>query len=90
MDSRKIRVQTADGLKLVVHPHIVIRKKQGDEILKSMLETGDCLDIPLNQITGISILKEGFAVDSACLNFDFEEYELVFPKQEDWFQKNSV
>lgn len=89
MDSRKIRVLMEDGHNLVVHPHIVVRKKEGIEILKSMLDSGDCLDIPLNEITGISILAEGFAVDSSCLSFDYEEYELVFPRKEDWFQQRS-
>ena len=86
MDSRKIKISTNDGHKFVVHPHIVIRKKEGSEILKSMLETGDCLDIPLQTITGISILPESFAIDSACLSFDYDEYELVFPKKADWFE----
>lgn len=86
IDSRKIKIRLDDGHKLVVNPHIVIRKKDGHEILKSMLESGDCMDIPLNKITSISILPEGFAVDSTCLSFDYEEYELVFPKKEDWFE----
>jgi hypothetical protein len=85
IDSRKIRIRMDDGNKLVVHPHIVVRKKQGDEILKSMLESGDCLDIPLQNITSISILPESFAIDSTCLNFDYDEYELVFPRKGDWF-----
>ena len=84
LDSRKIRVSTHDGHNMVVRPHIVIRKKQGNEILKSMLDNGDCMDIPLQKIKGISILAENFAIDSTCLNFDFEEYELVFPRREDW------
>lgn len=86
IDSRKIKIRLDDGHKLVVNPHIVIRKKEGQEILKSMLESGDCMDIPLNKITSISILPEGFAVDSTCLRFDYEEYELVFPKKADWFE----
>ena len=86
MDSRKIKVRTDDGHRFVVHPHIVIRKKEGSEILKSVLESGDCLDIPLEKITGISILPESFAIDSTCLSFDYDEYELVFPKKEDWFE----
>jgi len=86
LDSRKIRVSMDDGHKMIVHPHIVVRKKEGSEILKSMLDNGDCMDIPLQRITSISILSENFAVDSSCLNFDYEEYELVFPKREDWFQ----
>ncbi|HTF30389.1 MAG TPA: hypothetical protein VK625_16165 [Flavitalea sp.] len=86
INSRKIEVQLTDGHKLVVHPHIVIRKKEGDEILKAMLDNGDCLDIPLENITGISIMHEGFAIDTSCLHFDYNEYELVFPKKEDWFE----
>src|SRR5687767_4882429 len=85
LDSRKIRVSMENGHKLIVHPHIVVRKKEGNEILKSMLDNGDCMDIPLTSITGISILPDNFAVDSSCLTFDYEEYELVFPKREDWF-----
>lgn len=77
------------GHNLVVHPHIVIRKKEGNEILKTMLDSGDCLDIPLSEIAGISILAEGFAIDTSCLSFDYDEYELVFPKKEDWFQQHS-
>src|SRR5687768_18538542 len=90
IDSRKIKVQMDDGHKLIVHPHIVIRKKEGDVILKTMLDSGDCLDIPLGKITSISILPEGFAIDSTCLNFDYEEYELVFPKKDDWFEKTKT
>ena len=85
MDSRKIRVRTEDGHRFIVHPHIVIRKKQGSEILKTVLESGGCMDIPLETIRGISILPESFAIDSACLSYDYDEYELVFPKKEDWF-----
>jgi len=88
IDSRKIKVRMDDGHKVIVHPHIVVRKKEGNEILKSMLENGDCLDIPLQRIKGISILPESFAVDSACLSFDYNEYELVFPKKEDWLEIN--
>ena len=87
IDSRKIKIKMADGHKLVVHPHIVIRKKEGDVILKTMLDSGDCMDIPLGKIAGISILPETFAIDSTCLDFDYDEYELVFPKQGDWFEQ---
>ena len=86
LQSRKMRVSMDNGHKVVVNPHIVVRKKEGNEILKTMLDNGDCLDIPLQQITGVAVLKEGFAVDSSCLLFDYEEYELVFPRREDWFQ----
>jgi hypothetical protein len=86
LDSRKIKISMDNGNKIVVHPHIVVRKKEGNEVLKSMLDNGDCLDIPLQQIRTISILPENFAIDSSCLTFDFEEYELVFPKKEDWFR----
>jgi|SRR5690349_20978343 len=86
LGSRKIRVSMDNGRKLIVHPHIVVRKKEGSEILKSMLDNGDCLDIPLQTIREISILPDNFAIDSTCLNFDYEEYELVFPRKEDWFQ----
>jgi hypothetical protein len=86
MKSRKIKVRTEDGNKYIVHPHIVIRKKLGNEILKSVLESGDCIDIPLEKITGISILPESFAIDSACLRYDYGEYELVFPRREDLFE----
>jgi hypothetical protein len=86
IESRKIKVQLVNGHKIIVSPHIVIRKKEGDEILKSMLQNGGCLDIPLQQIAGISILPESFAIDSSCLNYDYQEYELVFPKKEDWFE----
>lgn len=84
--SHKIKVRLDDGDHVVVHPHIVIRKKEGNEILKSMLETGDCMDIPLCRITAISILPENFAVDTSCLTYDYDEYELVFPKKEDWLE----
>lgn len=84
LQSRKMRVSMDDGHKVIVNPHIVVRKKEGKEILKTMLDNGDCLDIPLQQITGVAVLKEGFAVDSSCLNFDYDEYELVFPRKEDW------
>lgn len=86
IESRKIKVRLADGHQIVVSPHIVIRKKEGDEILKSMQQNGGCLDIPLQQIVGISILPENFAIDSSCLNYDYQEYELVFPKKEDWLE----
>jgi hypothetical protein len=84
--SRKIKVQFADGKKMVVHPHVVIKKKQGEEILKSMLDSGDCMDIPLQTIQNISILPESFAIDTTCLNFDYSEYDLVFPRKADWFE----
>ncbi len=83
---RKIKVQLSDGKNLVVNPHIVLKKKQGDEILKVMLESGDCMDIPLKKILAISLLSENFAIDSTCLNFDYQEYEIVFPKKADWFE----
>jgi hypothetical protein len=86
MSSRKLRLSMKDGDNLVVHPHIVVRKKEGNEILKSMLDNGDCMDIPLQKIKSISILSENFAINSTCLTFDYEEYELVFPRKEDLFQ----
>ena len=86
LDSRKIRLSLEDGKNIVVNPHIVVRKKQGNEILKTMLDNGDCMDIPLQKIQTISILSEGFAIDTSCLNFDYDEYELVFPKREDWLR----
>ena len=87
MDSRKVKIRLEDGNRLIVHPHIVVRKKEGSEILKAMLDNGGCLDIPIQQIAGISILRDGFAVDISCLTFDYEEYELVFPRREDWFNE---
>lgn len=83
IDSRKIDVELNNGNRLIVHPHIVVRGKKGEELLKTMLDSGDCLDIPLNKISGISILAEGFAIETSCLNFDHREYELVFPRKED-------
>lgn len=83
IESHKIHVELNNGKRFVVHPHIVVRKKKGEEILKTMLDTGDCLDIPLNRISSISILPEGFAIETSCLNFDHREYELVFPRKED-------
>lgn len=87
--SRKIKVRMENGKKIIVHPHIVVRKKEGGEILKSMLESGDCLDIPLQEINNISVLADGFAIDTDCLNFDYAEYELVFPRKEDWLESSS-
>ena len=84
LQSRKMRVSMEDGHKVIVNPHIVVRKREGNEILKTMLDNGDCLDIPLQKITRVAVLDEGFAVDSSCLTFDYEEYELVFPRKEDW------
>ncbi|MEO5603871.1 MAG: hypothetical protein ABIR06_23350 [Cyclobacteriaceae bacterium] len=84
--SRKISIQLDDGKEMVVHPHVVVKKKQGDEILKSMLESGDCMDIPIEKIKTISILAENFAIDTTCLNFDYQEYDLVFPRKADWFE----
>lgn len=86
LSSNKIIVSMDDGHNMVVHPHIVVRKKEGFEILKSMLDNGDCLDIPLQKIRGVAILPDNFAIDSTCLTFDYDEYELVFPKKDDWFQ----
>lgn len=84
LDSHKIKVHLADGMHVVVNPHIIVRKKQGEEILKSMLDNGDCMDIPFRKIREISILPEGFAIDTNCLNFDYQEYELVFPRRGDF------
>jgi hypothetical protein len=50
-----------------------------------MLDNGDCMDIPVKKITGVYVLPESFAIDANCLNFDYNEYELVFPKRGDWF-----
>jgi len=86
LDSRKIRVNMDDGHNLIVHPHIVVRKKEGSEILKSVLDNGDCMDIPLKSIRGVAILAENFAIDSTCLSFDYDQYELVFPRRGDWFK----
>ena len=86
IDSRKIKIKMNDGHRFVAHPHIVIRKKEGDPILKTMLDSGDCMDIPLDNINSISILPESFAIDTTCLNFDYDEYELVFPRKSDWFE----
>ena len=85
MNFRKMAVQLQDGNTLLVHPHIVVRKKKGEEILKTMVDEGDCLDIPLCKIAGVRIQPESFAINVQCLNFDYQEYELVFPKQEDLF-----
>lgn len=90
LGSRKMRVSMQDGHKVIVNPHIVVRRKEGNEILKTMLDNGDCLDIPLQQIKGVAVLQEVFAIDSTCLNFDYDEYELVFPRKEDWFQFGAV
>ena len=84
LDSHKVKIQLADGKYIVVNPHIVVRRKEGEEILKSMLDNGDCMDIPFQKIMGISILPESFAIDTNCLNFDYGEYELVFPRRGDF------
>jgi hypothetical protein len=84
LESHKIKIQLSDGRHIVVNPHIVVRKKHGEAILKSMLENGDCMDIPFQKIMGISILPESFAIDTNCLNFDYDEYELVFPRRADF------
>lgn len=84
LESRKIRVFRVNGEAAVVGPHIVVRKKGGKEILKSVLEDGSCLDIPLKDIADVDILPDNFALDSTCLSFDYDEYELVFPRREDW------
>jgi hypothetical protein len=83
MNSRKLHVRLQDGHLLLVHPHIVVRKKKGEEILKTMLDNGDCLDIPLNKISRISVMPDFFAINARCLDFNHHECELVFPKRED-------
>ena len=90
MDSHKIRIRLLDGDMLLVHPHIVVRHKQGGEILKTMLENGDCLDIPLRKISSVSVVPESFAINASCLNFNHNEYELVFPKREDLLALDSA
>ena len=62
---------------------VVISEKKGEEILKTMLDNGDCLDIPLNKISRISMMPDFFAINARCLDFNHHEYELVFPKRED-------
>ncbi|MGC1240213.1 MAG: hypothetical protein WA874_01435 [Chryseosolibacter sp.] len=84
--SNKLKLNLTDGNQIVVNPHILVRKKKGGEILKTMLDNGDCLDIPVQTISGVFILPESFAIDTNCLNFDYNEYELVFPKRGDWFE----
>ena len=84
LDSHKLKIQLADGKRVVVNPHIVVRKKHGEEILKSMLDNGDCMDIPIQMIRTVSVLRESFAIDTNCLRFDYDEYELVFPRQGDF------
>lgn len=83
--SNKLKLNLADGKQLVVNPHILVKDREGGEILKTMLDNGDCMDIPVRKITGVSILPENFAIDANCLNFDYDKYELVFPKRGDWF-----
>lgn len=84
--SNKIKLKLTDGKSITVSPHILVRKKEGGEILKTMLDNGDCMDIPVKTISGVSILPDSFAIDTNCLNFDYEEYELVFPRRSDWFE----
>ena len=86
LDSHKIKVRLTDGSHYIVNPHIVVRKKYGEEILKSMLDNGDCMDIPVRRISSVAVLPENFALDNNCLSFDYDEYELVFPKREDWLE----
>lgn len=90
MDSHKIRIRLEDGDMLLVHPHIVVRRKKGEEILKTMLENGDCLDIPLSKISGVSVTPESFAINVHCLHFNHHEYELVFPTREDLLALDSA
>ncbi len=85
LESRKVRLLLVDGREKVVHPHIVIRNREGSKILKAMLDDGNCSDIAFQDIRAVTILSQSFAIDSQCLSFDYEEYELVFPKKEDWF-----
>lgn len=75
-----------DGKVKTVHPHLILKRLQGGtEILKTKLENEHCMNIPLQNISQATILKENFAIDSKCLVYDFQEFEILYPKMEDWF-----
>ncbi len=84
--SQKLRIRLTNGKVLTVHPYFILKcsNSRSLEILRGYIEEskGHC-DIHLKDISSSTILPQHYAVDHSCLNFNFREYEILFPRKDD-------
>jgi hypothetical protein len=84
--SNKLRVNLSDGKILTVHPYFILKPSNSTSpgLLRGYIEEdkGHC-NIDLTDIMSSTVLPQHYAVDHSCLNFDFREYDIIFPTKED-------
>lgn len=84
--SNKLRINLSDGKILTVHPYFILRPshRSSRSLLRGYIEEdeGHC-DIDLKDIISSTVLPQHYAVDHACLNFNFREYDIIFPTKDD-------
>jgi hypothetical protein len=86
-NSQKLKITLYDGQVLTVHPYFILEKARNssERILRGYIEGAKptSCDLPVEKIRSTDILQEHYAIDQSCLYFNFDEYEIVFPRQED-------
>ena len=86
-NSWKLKITLNDGNVITIHPYFILEKatNSSQKILRGYIE-GEKLvscDVPVDKIKDKEILQEHYAIDRSCLYFNFNEYEIIFPKKED-------
>jgi len=85
-NSNKIALTLTNGKVLTVHPYLILKGRNNNNgvVLRGYIEEEpNACDIRLDQIKQTTQLSEHYAIDDACLNFSFSDYELIFPKSGD-------
>jgi hypothetical protein len=83
-NSHKTELKLKDGRVWTFHPYFILRRYDGKTVLHGFVEgdTTSC-DVALDEVDETIELPEHYAVNDACLNFRFADYEVVYPKKGD-------
>lgn len=85
LKSRKVQLTLKDGKVWTFHPYFILRRYDGKTVLRGFVEgNSDACDISLDEVQETTELPHShYAVNDSCLNFSFNDYEVLYPKKGD-------
>jgi hypothetical protein len=84
-NSNKIQVLLNNGKTLTIHPYFILQSSFSQKkFVHGMIEKENLCDVNMEDIKSVSILQQTYSVDYSCLKFNFRDYEVVFPKENDF------
>jgi hypothetical protein len=82
-NSHKTELKLKDGKIWTFHPYFILRRYDGKTVLHGFVEGDTACNIAWDEVQETIELHQLYAVNDACLNFRFPDYEVIYPKKGD-------